>query len=206
MEADTGGAGADAEHAARLGGCEPLPRDEGEELAVVVAELRQRGLHVVDVRLGPGSRRGAQVVAESVGEPVAPELASARVGDHPPGHAEEPVAGLPPARHRVELAPRDQEGLGERVGGVLGGGHPPDAVPQHDCVLGVEEGPEPRRGVGIDRDGNVEGRLELLERLGHDPQRGPGHHSTVNVHQPGSRYRSVRYAGSVLASEGFQHE
>ena len=59
-----------------------------------------------------------------------PDAAAVVVGQHASGHAVEPQAGLVTVGQVGGAAPRDQERLGDHVGGVLGAFHPAQGVRQ----------------------------------------------------------------------------
>jgi hypothetical protein len=107
-----------------------LPCSEGEQLAVGFAQgcegasERARIL----VRAGGVNRSRVDARDEPLAERGAPAVAAALVRDDAPRHAEQPRTQLVALRARVEAPPQRGEGLGDRLGGVVGMADPAERV------------------------------------------------------------------------------
>lgn len=134
MESDTRAHGGQTEDLAGLAGRQAVPRDQGKQLAVRLAELTQRAaerrikaLEKLSGSNGLGGCDGRGALLRL----RAPSL----VGEDAAGDGEQPrqlVTG-----HALQPSPGDQEGLGGNVLGISRA--PPSRVREHRAVIRAEE-------------------------------------------------------------------
>ncbi len=100
---------------------EPLPGDEEEQLAVLVAQSGHcpQDFGSLAIRRGMGCELGPQRFGETPPEPGPASRGPVQVGDHAACDRVEPERRLRVGRDLGEPPPGDEEGLGDDVGGVL---------------------------------------------------------------------------------------
>src|SRR5262245_33806090 len=147
-----------ADNRADLGGRQPLPLGEQQDLPVTRAEAQQRLVDERRLRLrrfgrADGRLGGKPFLQRDVAPPRPP-----LIREHPAGGRVEPDPGRVALRHRVQAAPGRQEHVRRgvlRVGGRRG---PPAAVGDDVGPVGGEQGVEPPAPVLAHRPLNVRHR------------------------------------------------
>jgi hypothetical protein len=128
-----------AENVRDFAGIESLPCNEGEDLAIFGTEVGESDTGPVEL----GCRRSrldllGGLGTNPLGEAVAPTLCALLVREHTPCGPVQPKPRLLTRRQLVEPPPRNEEGLGDDVGGIVAI-DPPERIAEHTVVVVLVE-------------------------------------------------------------------
>ena len=134
MQADGESGRWPAERRGGLSDRQPVPRDEHEDLPVLLAQLHERSDELAAVAVARRCGRAALGFLEALQEPCPSSRFPGARRHHVARHSQEPGEGI--VRDRLVSPPRHEEGLGDNVFRVLEG----------DPSCGVAEDGGPMRG------------------------------------------------------------